>query len=83
VQALLFERCDGLQLSGLTHINGPGMHIYVVHSQDVTISNIKVESPKDSHNTDGIDLSNSVRVNVHNSIIESGKIISIYLTFIL
>ncbi|WJX16290.1 galacturonan 1,4-alpha-galacturonidase [Trifolium repens] len=70
--ALLFERCDGLQLSGLTHINGPGMHIYVVHSQDVTISNIKVESPKDSHNTDGIDLSNSVRVNVHNSIIESG-----------
>ncbi|CAJ2674987.1 unnamed protein product [Trifolium pratense] len=70
--ALLFERCDGLQLSGLTHINGPGMHIYVVHSQDVTISNINVKSPKDSHNTDGIDLSNSVRVNVHNSMIESG-----------
>jgi galacturan 1,4-alpha-galacturonidase len=77
VQALLFERCDGLQLSGLTHINGPGMHIYVVHSQDVKISNINVTSPKDSRNTDGIDLSNSVRVNVHDSIIQSGKDICI------
>jgi galacturan 1,4-alpha-galacturonidase len=77
VQALLFERCDGLQLSGLTHINGPGMHICVVHSQDVKISNINVTSPKDSRNTDGIDLSNSVRVNVHDSIIQSGKVICI------
>ncbi|XP_045799593.1 probable polygalacturonase At3g15720 [Trifolium pratense] len=70
--ALLFERCDGLQLSGLTHINGPGMHIYVVHSQDVTISHVNVTSPPKSRNTDGIDLSNSVRVNVHDSIIQSG-----------
>lgn len=73
MQALLFERCDGLQISGLTHINGPGSHIYVVHSQDVTISHIHVNSPKTSHNTDGIDISNSIRVNIHNSIIESGK----------
>lgn len=79
LQALLFERCNELQLSGLTHINGPGMHVYVVHSQDVTISHINVSSPKDSHNTDGIDLSNSVRVNIHDSIIQSGM----YLTFIL
>lgn len=63
MQALLFERCDGLQISGLTHINGPGSHIYVG----------TLCSPKGSHNTDGIDISNSIRVNIHNSIIESGK----------
>lgn len=74
LQALLFERCDGLQISGLTHINGPASHIFVVHSQDVTISGVHINSPKGiSHNTDGIDISNTVRVNIRNSIIGSGK----------
>ncbi|RDX98666.1 putative polygalacturonase, partial [Mucuna pruriens] len=70
--ALLFERCDGLQISGLTHINGPGSHIYVVHSQDVTISNVNITSPLGSHNTDGVDLTNSVRVTIRDSIIGTG-----------
>nr|XP_004516611.1 probable polygalacturonase At3g15720 [Cicer arietinum] len=70
--AMLFERCDGLQVRGLTFINGPGSHLYIVHSEDVTISHIVVNTPEDSHNTDGIDLSNSVRVNVHDSVIQSG-----------
>ncbi|CAI8605931.1 unnamed protein product [Vicia faba] len=70
--ALLFERCDRLQLNGLTHINGPGFHVYVVHSKDVTISRINISAPTYSHNTDGIDISNSVRVNVHDSVIQSG-----------
>ncbi|XP_058724856.1 probable polygalacturonase At3g15720 [Vicia villosa] len=70
--ALLFEKCDNLQLSGLAHLNGPGFHIYVVHSQDVTISHINISSPVNSHNTDGIDISNSIRVNVHDSTIQSG-----------
>ena len=72
MQALLFQRCDGLQISGLTHINGPGFHIYIVHSQDVTISNINIHSPIESHNTDGIDISNSQRVNIHGSVIGTG-----------
>ncbi|XP_027333171.1 probable polygalacturonase At3g15720 [Abrus precatorius] len=70
--ALLFERCDGLQISGLTHMNGPSSHIYVVHSQDVTISNVHIYSPLGSHNTDGIDVSNSVRVNILDSVIGTG-----------
>ncbi|XP_019457459.1 PREDICTED: probable polygalacturonase At3g15720 isoform X2 [Lupinus angustifolius] len=70
--ALLFERCDGLQISGLTHINGPGSHIFVVHSKDVTISHVNIKSPEHSLNTDGIDISNSVRVNIHDSIIATG-----------
>ncbi|KAL2318083.1 hypothetical protein Fmac_031959 [Flemingia macrophylla] len=70
--ALLFERCDDLLISGLTHINGPGSHIYVVHSQNTTISNVKIYSPAGiSHNTDGIDLTNSVGVNILDSVMST------------
>ncbi|OIW21940.1 hypothetical protein TanjilG_15278 [Lupinus angustifolius] len=70
--ALLFERCDGLQLSGLTHINGPGFHIYVVHSKNITISNVTITAPENSSNTDGIDISNSKGVTISDSIIGTG-----------
>lgn len=75
-QALLFERCDKLQLSGINHINGPGFHLHIVHSRDVTISHIKISAPATTHNTDGIDLTNSVRVNIHDSAIQGGKYIT-------
>ncbi|KAE9592391.1 putative polygalacturonase [Lupinus albus] len=70
--ALLFQRCDGLQLSGLTHINGPGFHVYVVHSKNVTISNVTITAPEHSRNTDGIDISNSQGVIIRDSIIGTG-----------
>ncbi|KAK7383451.1 hypothetical protein VNO78_29130 [Psophocarpus tetragonolobus] len=70
--ALLFERCDNLQISGLTHINGPAFHMHVVHSKDVSISNASIHSPLGSHNTDGIDLTNSIRVSIRDSIIGTG-----------
>ncbi|KAL5071478.1 hypothetical protein RYX36_022365, partial [Vicia faba] len=70
--ALIFERCDGLQLSGITHLNGPGFHLYVVHSKDVTISHININTPANSHNTDGIDLTNAIRVNIYDSTIQGG-----------
>ncbi|CAI8605933.1 unnamed protein product [Vicia faba] len=70
--ALIFERCDELQLSGITHLNGPGFHLYVVHSKDVTISHININTPANSHNTDGIDLTNAIRVNIYDSTIQGG-----------
>ncbi|AES59077.2 polygalacturonase [Medicago truncatula] len=71
-KALQFDKCDGLQITGLTHINGPGPHIAVTDSQDITISHIHINSPKESHNTDGIDLTRAIRVNVHDIPIRSG-----------
>lgn len=73
VQALQFQECNGLQIRGTTHINGPGGHIGVFNCNDTTISNIHISSPKDSHNTDGIDVSRSFRVNIHDCFIENGK----------
>ncbi|KAK7290465.1 hypothetical protein RIF29_04908 [Crotalaria pallida] len=70
--ALLFERCNELQISGLTHINGPGFHIFVAHSENISISHVNITSPEHSRNTDGIDISSSKRVNIHDSIIGTG-----------
>ncbi|KAE9592396.1 putative polygalacturonase [Lupinus albus] len=71
-KALLFEKCDGLQLSGLTHINGPGFHIHVVHSKNVTISNVTITAPEHSRNTDGIDTTNVEGIIIRDSIIGTG-----------
>ncbi|CAL0333474.1 unnamed protein product [Lupinus luteus] len=70
--ALLFEKCNGLKLSGLTHINGPGFHIHVVHSKKIIISNLTITAPEHSHNTHGIDITNSEEIIIHNSIIGTG-----------
>ena len=75
LQAAVFERCNGLQIRGITFMNGPKFHLYVVHSQDVTISYVNIHSPADSHNTDGIDISNSQRVNIHDAVIGTGNVI--------
>jgi polygalacturonase len=80
-QALQFDKCDGLQITELTHINGPGPHIAVTDSQDVTISHIHINSPKDSHNSDVIDLTRAIRVNVHDIPIRSGKNILIFFPY--
>ncbi|CAJ2675101.1 unnamed protein product [Trifolium pratense] len=71
-RALQFDKCNGLKITGLTHINGPGPHIAVTDSNDVTISNIHINTPKESHNTDGIDLTRTNRVNIHDSPISCG-----------
>ncbi|CAL0333479.1 unnamed protein product [Lupinus luteus] len=70
--ALLFERCNGLQLSGLTHINGPGFHIQVVHSKNVIISNVTITAPEHSRNTDGIDTTTVEGIVIRDSIIGTG-----------
>ncbi|KAK2398911.1 putative polygalacturonase [Trifolium repens] len=70
--AIQFDKCDGLQITGLTHTNGPGPHIAVTDSNDVNISSIHINSPKESHNTDGIDLTRTIRVNIHDIPINCG-----------
>ncbi|KAI9106378.1 hypothetical protein K1719_021906 [Acacia pycnantha] len=70
--ALELFHCDGLQISGLTHINGPGSHLKAEESNDVTISHLTITSPKDSPNTDGIDVANAQRVHIHNCNIGTG-----------
>ncbi|XP_076959691.1 putative polygalacturonase At3g15720 [Bidens hawaiensis] len=70
--ALHFNRCNGLRLSGTTHADSPSLHISIVNSRNVDIGNLRILAPRDSKNTDGIDLSASSQINIHDSNIETG-----------
>ena len=74
LQALIFNHCDNLQLSGLTHVNSPAAQLTVMGSNNVTISNLHVIAPEDSTNTDGIMISNSHNVNILDSFIGTGNL---------
>ncbi|KZV32942.1 polygalacturonase [Dorcoceras hygrometricum] len=59
-------------ISGITLTNSPKMHIFVYGSQQVEMSNVKVTSPGNSPNTDGIHVSNTQHVRIHHSNISCG-----------
>ncbi|KAL5559336.1 hypothetical protein UlMin_035547 [Ulmus minor] len=70
--SLYFERCDNLQLDGFTSIDSPKMHITVDNSTNISISNLHLNAPENSPNTDGIDISDSSQVNIQNTFIGTG-----------
>ncbi|XP_076952991.1 putative polygalacturonase At3g15720 [Bidens hawaiensis] len=70
--ALHFNLCPGLRLKGTTHINSPFLHISIKNCQDVDIGNLQINAPEDSPNTDGIDISASSHINIHDSNIQTG-----------
>nr|XP_043623069.1 probable polygalacturonase At3g15720 [Erigeron canadensis] len=70
--ALHFHECNGLRLSGTTHLNSPFLHISIVNCQDVDIGNLQIIAPENSPNTDGIDISASSYINIHDSHIGTG-----------
>ncbi|KAK1429612.1 hypothetical protein QVD17_11826 [Tagetes erecta] len=70
--ALHFHRCSGLRLKGTTHIDSPSLHISITGCQDVEFGNLKIVAPENSPNTDGIDISASSHINIHDSNIQTG-----------
>ncbi|XAR50560.1 Polygalacturonase [Bertholletia excelsa] len=69
---LTFDRCSGLRINGLTHINSPKSHIRLTNCNGVVISNLRTVAPQNSPNTDGIDFFTSINVRVRNSVIGTG-----------
>ncbi|BBH07349.1 Pectin lyase-like superfamily protein [Prunus dulcis] len=70
--AIHFYKCDYLQLRGLKHLDSPKAHITINNCNNVSVSNLHIIAPEDSPNTDGIDISMSTFVNIHNSTIGTG-----------
>ncbi|XP_052620394.1 probable polygalacturonase At3g15720 [Lactuca sativa] len=70
--ALHFNSCNGLQLSGTKHINSPKIHMSINGCEGVDVGNIQIFAPGVSPNTDGIDISYSSHVNIHDSNIQTG-----------
>ncbi|PRQ51604.1 putative polygalacturonase [Rosa chinensis] len=71
--ALGFRRCDNLQLSGLTHVDSPKTHISIKSCNNATVSYLTIRAPEDSPNTDGMDISMSSHVNIHDCNIGTGQ----------
>ncbi|KAM7493018.1 hypothetical protein LguiB_027627 [Lonicera macranthoides] len=69
---LHFYKCDNMNLSGLNRLNPPGNHISISTCTNVTISNLNITAPGDSPNTDGIDISFSSQVQIHDLNIQTG-----------
>ncbi|KAI3504138.1 hypothetical protein L1887_32683 [Cichorium endivia] len=70
--ALGFHHCNGLKLMNVTSINSPQNHISIDACNDTIISNITIVAPKESPNTDGIDISDSNGVNITGGNIGTG-----------
>ncbi|XP_042481114.1 probable polygalacturonase At3g15720 [Macadamia integrifolia] len=70
--ALAFHCCNGLQLSGLKHMNSPKNHISINNCTEVIISLLNITAPQNSPNTDGIDISASTHVLIRDSCIGTG-----------
>ncbi|XP_047339765.1 probable polygalacturonase At3g15720 [Impatiens glandulifera] len=70
--AVTYKRCNNLQISGLTHINPMKNHIQLTTCNGVTISNLRINAPETSPNTDGIDIASSTAVKIRNSVITTG-----------
>ena len=73
VQVLSFNACNGLRVSYLSITNSPKAHITINDCEDAIFSHITIQSPGDSPNTDGIDISASKNIFIKDSKIAAGK----------
>ncbi|KAL4560209.1 hypothetical protein LXL04_032358 [Taraxacum kok-saghyz] len=70
--ALHFENCNGLRLRQLNHRDSPRNHIGLSRCSNSTLSNLDIAAPANSPNTDGIDVSLSTYIHIHDSVIKTG-----------
>ncbi|KEH18030.1 polygalacturonase [Medicago truncatula] len=68
----LFHSCKGLNVSNLSITNSPRSHVAVNMCNGATFSNISINSPGTSPNTDGFDIALSTHIVIHDSNIKSG-----------
>ncbi|RRT73223.1 hypothetical protein B296_00021988 [Ensete ventricosum] len=72
MQAITFHRSKHVAIRDLTVLNGQQMHIAFTSCSHVRASRLKVTSPAESPNTDGIHISGSIATLVEDSTIRTG-----------
>ncbi|XP_022851448.1 probable polygalacturonase At3g15720, partial [Olea europaea var. sylvestris] len=70
--AMRFFNCNNLYVSGLKHINSQKNHVSINGCNGVTIEKLHIIAPERSPNTDGIDISFSTSIQIHNCTIKTG-----------
>jgi polygalacturonase len=69
---IILNDCRRIQIDGLTLANSPMWFFVPVHCTDVTIENVKVNSPQHSPNTDALDPTASTNVLIRNCDLDEG-----------
>ena len=57
---------------GLILLNSPFWTVHLVYSEDVLVSEVHIRAPRDSPNTDGVDVDSTQRVNILRCVIDVG-----------
>ncbi|XP_058099864.1 probable polygalacturonase At1g80170 [Magnolia sinica] len=70
--ALTIYHSTHVNVSGLTFVDSPQMHVAVESSTWVYMSNLSIKAPEDSPNTDGIHIQGSKYVKISHSLIGTG-----------
>ncbi|GAB4832586.1 Polygalacturonase 1 [Ancistrocladus abbreviatus] len=71
-KAMLFHKCKKLEVDNLTIRNAQQMHVVFHRCNHVVASNLKISSPGDSPNTDGIHVTGTQDIHIMNSTIQTG-----------
>lgn len=70
--ALTFYSCKNLSLKNIKIQNAQQIHVSIEKCENVQASNLKVNSPEESPNTDGIHVANTKYMKISNTIIGTG-----------
>ena len=74
MQSLRFHSCNGLNVKSLSTRNSPGAHICVNGCDGALFSQINMNAPPKSPNTDGFDISGSKNIAIEDSTLATGKL---------
>ncbi|WP_330633525.1 glycoside hydrolase family 28 protein [Halocatena halophila] len=66
------HRSSDVSISGVTLRNSPFWNTHVVYSDDVVLTDLRIENPADAPNGDGIDIDSSTHVHVSDTFIDAG-----------
>ncbi|KAK0572422.1 hypothetical protein LWI29_031377 [Acer saccharum] len=69
---MYLHNCYNFDLSGFTILNSPKEHLSINQCNSGSISNIHINSPGSSPNTDGIEISASTQIHIQDSSIACG-----------
>lgn len=70
--SLIFQKVKNAVVDGLKFVDSKGVHLKITDSSDVKLTNLKINAPGDSPNTDGIHISDSQTLNITDSVIGTG-----------
>lgn len=73
VRLYTFTNVTTFQLSGFTSQDSPRNHIVIHQCTGVHISNVHLNAPANSPNTDGIDISLSSQIDIRDSSVGTGN----------